>query len=99
MTTADHDFATSDALLRPPSEITHGSTGRAPNSAEPTRTCVAPKRIAVSKSSLMPMLSSVKPVAGGDLRQEREVHRRLLVDRRDAHEAAAPAGRRSRARP
>ena len=59
---------------------------RAPKIAVPTRTWVAPKRIAVSKSALIPMLSVGEAVAPGDLAQQREMQRRLLVLGRDAHQ-------------
>ncbi len=40
---------------------------RAPNSALPTRTCVAPSMIAVSKSPLIPMLSLSRPLSRASL--------------------------------
>ena len=43
--------------------------------------------MAVSKSPLMPMLSSCKPMPCRDLGEQGEMHGRLLVDWRDAHQA------------
>ncbi len=60
---------------------------RCPKIAEPTRTWVAPNWIAVAKSALMPIDRFFKPVARGDLRGQREMRRRRIVDRRNAHQA------------
>ena len=48
-------------------------TGRAPKMAEPSRTTVAPSRIAASKSPVMPMLSSSAPVTASRSRSSRNV--------------------------
>ena len=84
-----HTWAFRPFLIR--NETDHHSSSIAylslPNSAVPTRTCVAPKRTATSKSALMPIDSRGQPVALRDLRKEREMRRRGLVGRRDAHQA------------
>ena len=64
-----------------------GSTLRCPKIAEPTRTCVAPNWIAIAKSALMPIDRVLQPVARGDLRGQREMRRRRILDRRNAHQA------------
>ena len=58
-----------------------------PEIALPTRTWVAPNRIATSKSALMPIDSSARPLRRRDLGEEREMRRGRLVGRRDAHQA------------
>ena len=65
---------------------------RGPKIAVPTRTWVAPKPIAISKSALMPMLSSARPLRRGDLAQQGEMRRRLLVARAGCTSARRSAG-------
>ena len=84
------------ARVRGPGQARRGRLGfrddrsldqRAPKISEPTRTWVAPKAMAFSKSALMPMLSCSSPSSRGELGEEGEVDAGLLVERRDAHEA------------
>ena len=60
---------------------------RAPKIAVPTRTWVAPKRIAISKSPLMPMLSCASPLSARQLGQKAEMRRGILFRGRNAHQA------------
>ena len=58
-----------------------------PNTAEPTRTLVAPKAMAVSKSPLMPMESFASPLRAAILASRAKCGPGRLVGRRDAHQA------------
>ena len=62
-------------------------TTRAPKSAEPMRTWVAPQAMAASKSSLMPIDRPARPWRAASARSSCEVRRRVGVDRRDRHQA------------
>ena len=59
----------------------------APKIAVPTRTWVAPKQIAFSKIGAHAHAEEAEPGAPGDLAQQREMRCRLLVERRNAHQA------------
>ena len=61
---------------------------RSPKMAEPTRTWVAPKEIAASKSPLIPIDSPSSPLRPAILREQGEMQGRRFVDRRDAHQPA-----------
>ena len=86
--------------LSPPAPRRGFSFGPAvPKIAEPTRTWVAPNAIAVAKSALIPMESSFSPLRAAILAVEREMRRRRLLERRDAHQPRDRRGHAIRGRP